>query len=155
MTLPAIRDGDLDNGMLFVQLYVAEDMVGGVPDGRPLRQLLFRVCHCVRAVAQQEFCLHIPFGTGYHIFCPQFLEQRRRFQRVLKISADSNVADVIVPNAQRSQKIHTGTVTDLCVGNKVHTLVDALLVPVHGHHLMPQLTQLHGKVPPEAAKPDQ
>ena len=155
MPLPAFRHSDLDDGVLLVQLYVIEDVVGGVPDGRPLRQLLFRVCHRVRAVAQQKFCLHIPLGAGHHIFRPQLLEQGRRFQRVLEVSADGNVADVIVPNAQRAQKIHAGAVTDLCVGNKVHTLVDALLVPVHGHHLMPQLTQLHGKMPPEAAESDQ
>ena len=35
------------------------------------------------------------------------------------------------------------------------SIVDALLVPVHRHDLMPQLAQLHGKVPPEAAESDQ
>ena len=155
MPLPAVRDGDLDNGVLLVQLYVIEDVVGGVPDGRPLRQLLFRVCHRVRAVAQQKFCLHVTLGAGHHIFRPQLLEQRRRFQRVLEVSADGNVADIIVSNAQRAQKIHAGAVTDLRVGDKGHTLVDALLVPVHRHDLMPQLAQLHGKVPPEAAESDQ
>ena len=98
--LPAVRDGDLDNGVLLVQLYVIEDVVGGVPDGRPLRQLLFRVCHRVRAVAQQKFCLYIPFGAGHHIFRPQLLEQGRRFQRVLEVSADGNVAVIIVSNVE-------------------------------------------------------
>ena len=100
VTLPAVRDGDLDDGVLLGQLYVIEDVIGGVPDGRPLRQLLFRVCHRVRAVAQQKFCLYIPFGAGHHIFRPQLLEQGRRFQRVLEVSADGNVADIIVSNAQ-------------------------------------------------------
>ena len=54
--LPILRHGNLDNGVLLVQLNVAENMVGGIADGRPLRQLLFRVRHRVRAVSQQKLC---------------------------------------------------------------------------------------------------
>ena len=128
MPLPAVRHSDLDDGVLLVQLYVAEDVVGGVADGRPLRQLFFRVCHRVRAVAQQKFCLHVTLGAGHHILRPQLLEQRRRFQRVLEISADGDVADIVVADTQRAQEIHAGTVADLRVGDEGHTLVDALLV---------------------------
>ena len=141
--------------MLLVQLNVAENMVGGIADGRPLRQLLFRVGDRVRAVAQQKFRLHIPLSAGYHIFCSQLLEQRRRLQRILKISADGDIADIVIAHAQRAQKVHTGAVADLRVGDKGHTLVDALLVFVHCHHLMAQLVELHGKMPPEAAQSDQ
>ena len=130
-------------------------MVGGIADGRPLRQLLFRVGNRVRTVAQQEFRLHIPLGAGHYILCPQFLEQRRRLQRILKIPADGDIADIVIAHAQRAQKVHTGAVADLRVGDKGHTLVDALLVPVYCHHLMAQLVELHGKMPPEAAQSDQ
>ena len=141
--------------MLLVQLNVAENMVGGIADGRPLRQLLFRVCHRVRTVAQQKFCLHVPFRAGHHIVCPQFLEQRRGLQRILKIPADGDIADIVIAHAQRAQKVHTGAVADLRVGDKGHALVDALLVFVHRHHLMAQLVELHSKMPPEAAQSDQ
>ena len=46
-------------------------------------------------------------------------------------------------------------VTNAQIGDTEERLVDALLVPVHRHDLMPQLAQLHGKVPPEAAESDQ
>ena len=78
--LPVLRYGDLNDGVLFVQLDVAKNMVGGVADGRPLRQLLFRVGNRVRAVSQQKLCLHVPLRAGHYIVCPQFLEQRRGFQ---------------------------------------------------------------------------
>lgn len=70
--LPILRHGNLDNGVLLVQLNVAENMVGGIADGRPLRQLFFRVRHRVRTVSQQKLCLHVPLRAGYHIVCPQF-----------------------------------------------------------------------------------
>ena len=85
----------------------------------------------------------------------QLLEQRRRLQRILKISADGDIADIVIAHAQRAQKVHTGAVADLRVGDKGHALVDALLVFVHCHHLMAQLVELHGKMPPEAAQSDQ
>ena len=155
VALPAFRHGDLDDGVVFIQLYVVEDVVGGIANGCPFCQLLFRVSHCVRAVTQQEFRLHIPLGPGHHIFCAQLLEQRCCFQRVLKAPADGNIADIIVADTQRAQKIHPGAVADLRVGDKGHTLVDPLLIPVHRHYLVSQPAQLHSQMPPEAAKSDQ
>ena len=60
--------------MLLIQLNVAENMVGGIADGRPLRQLLFRVGDRVRAVAQQQLGMHVPRGLGDHARRAHLLE---------------------------------------------------------------------------------
>ena len=49
-------------------------------DRCPLCQLLFRVDHFIRTVAQQELGLYIPLCTRDHKLCAQLLEQRCCFQ---------------------------------------------------------------------------
>ena len=42
--------------MIAVQLYVIEDMVGSIADGRPIRKLPFGIYDFIRTVSQKEFC---------------------------------------------------------------------------------------------------
>ena len=75
--------------------------------------------------------------------------------QVMAVDRDEERVNECMPFVTNAQKVHTGAVADLRVGDKGHTLVDALLVFVHCHHLMAQLVELHGKMPPEAAQSDQ
>ena len=104
--------------MIAVEFDVVEDMVGAVTDSRPSRQLFFGVNHLIRAVAKQEFLLHVSGRSGDHQFGAQLLQQRSRFQRTLKISADGHNADVEIADSQRFQKGYVGAVADLRVGHK-------------------------------------
>ena len=141
--------------MSVVQLNVVEQMVGGIAGGRPFGELFFGIGDVVRAVAKQKLFLNVPIGTRDYGFCAQFLEKRDRFQRLLKAAADSNIADIVIPDAERAQEIQPCAVADLRVGHKRHTIVDALLVPVDRHDLMAEAVQLHGKMTPEASHPDE
>ena len=109
----------------------------------------------IRAVAKQKLCLYIAFCAGNHASCAQFLEQRRRFQRVLKASADGHDAHVEVCDAQGTQEILAGAVSNLGVCNEGQQIVDALLVYVYRHHLMAKLCQLFRHMPAKASRTDQ
>ena len=105
----------------------------------------------VCTVAKQKLCLHITLGTGYHAFGTQLLQQRGGFQRVLKITADGHKTNIKISDTQRTQKLRIGAVADLCVGDKRKHIVDPFLIGIDCHDLMPQLRELHGDMPPEAA----
>ena len=141
--------------MPVVQLNVAEQMVGGVAGGRPFGKLFFRVGDVVRAVAKQKLFLNVPIRARDNGFCAKLFEKRNCLQRILKAAADGNIADVIIPNAERAQKFQSCAVADLRVGHKRHALVDTLLVPVDRHDLMAETVQLHGKMASEASQSDQ
>ena len=141
--------------MVVVQLDIIQHMVGPVADGRPLGQLLFRVKHLIRTVAQQKFSLHIPFRTGDDHFCAQLLQQRSGFERALKISADRHNTDIKIADAQRLQEFRVGAVADLGVGHNAQNGVDAVLVFVHRHDLMAELVQLLCDVAAKSTQPDQ
>ena len=85
---PPGRNFYFKNGVLLVDLYVVENMVGSESDRRPFCHLLFRVDHVICAVAEQKLRLHIAFGAGYHAFCAQLFQQRGGFQRVLEAAAE-------------------------------------------------------------------
>ena len=141
--------------MLLVDLYVVENMVGSESDRRPFCHLFFRVDYMVCTVAKQKLCLHITLGTGYHALGTQLLQQRGGFQRVLKITADGHKTNIKISDTQRTQKLRIGAVADLCVGDKRKHIVDPFLIGIDCHDLMPQLRELHGDMPPEAACSDQ
>ena len=141
--------------MVVVQLDIIQHMVGPVADGRPLGQLLFRVKHLIRTVAQQKFSLDIPFRTGNDQFCAQLLQQGSGFQRALKVSADRYNADIEIADAQRLQKFRVGAVTDLGVGHNVQHGVDALLVFVNRHDFMSEFVQLFCDMAAKSTQTDQ
>ena len=57
---PPGRNFYFKNGVLLVDLYVVENMVGSVSDRCPFCHLFFRVDYLVGTVAKQKLCLHIP-----------------------------------------------------------------------------------------------
>ena len=61
---PRLRHLHFKDGVLLVDLYVVENMVGSESDRRPFCHLLFRVDHVICAVAEQKLRLHIAFGAG-------------------------------------------------------------------------------------------
>ena len=148
---PAFWYFHLNNGVLLVELYVVEDMVGSVSDRCPFCHLFFRVDYMVCTVAKQKLCLHITLGTRYHALCPQLLQQRGGFQRVLKITADGHDADVKISDAKRAKKLRVCTVANLCVGDIWQHITDSFLVCIDRHDLMPQLRKLYCDMPSEAA----
>ena len=148
---PAFRYFHLKNGVLLVDLYVVEDMVGSVSDRCPFCHLFFRVDYMVCTVAKQKLCLHITLGTRYHALCTQLLQQRGGFQRVLKITADGHDADVKISDAKRAKKLRVCTIANLCVGDIWQHITDPFLVCIDRHDLMPQLRKLYCDMPSEAA----
>ena len=73
LSYPFFGYGNFENRMVAVQLYVIEDMVGGIANSRPIGKLPFGIYDFIRPVSQKEFCMHIPCRTGNHHFCAQFL----------------------------------------------------------------------------------
>ena len=130
-------------------------MVGSESDRRPFCHLLFRVDHVICAVAEQKLRLHIAFGAGYHAFGTQLFQQRGGLQRVLEAAADGHKTNIKISDTERTQKLRIGAVADLCVGDKRKHIVDPFLIGIDCHDLMPQLRELHGDMPPEAACSDQ
>ena len=51
---PCGRHRYFQNGMVVIQFNIIQHMVGPVADSRPFGQLLFRVKHLIRTVAQQK-----------------------------------------------------------------------------------------------------
>ena len=141
--------------MLLVDLYIVKNMVGSESNRCPFCHLLFGIDHVICAVAEQKLRLHVAFGAGYHAFCAQLFQQRGGFQRVLEVAADGHKANVKISDTERTQELRIGAVADLCVGDKRKHIVDPFLIGIDCHDLMPQLRELHGDMPPEAACSDQ
>ena len=72
---PFRRNGHFHDGVVVLQLDIIQNVFGAVSDRRSLCQLLFRVDHFIRTVAQQELGLYIPLCTRDHKLCSQLLEQ--------------------------------------------------------------------------------
>ena len=85
LTYPALGDRYFKDSVLAVKLNVIQHMIGAVPDGCPSCQLLFRVYHFIRTVAEQELFLHIRSGTGHYQLGAQFLQQTCSLQAVLEV----------------------------------------------------------------------
>ena len=62
---PRLRHLHFKDGVLLVDLYVVENMVGSESDRCPFCHLFFRVDYMVCAVAEQKLCLHITLGTWF------------------------------------------------------------------------------------------
>ena len=152
---PAFRYFHLKNGVLLVDLYVVENMVGSVSDRCPFCHLLFRVDYMVCTVAKQKLCLHITLGTRHHALCPQLLQQRGGFQRVLKAAANGHDADIKISDAKGAKKFCACAVSNLRVGDIWKHIIDPFLVCIDRHDLMPKLRKLHGDMSPEATYADQ
>ena len=148
---PPGRNFYFKNGVLLVDLYVVENMVGSVSDRCPFCHLFFRVDYLVGTVAKQKLCLHITLGTRHHALRPQLFQQRGGFQRVLKVTADGYDADIKISDAKRAKKLRVCTVANLCIGDIWQHIIDSFLVCIDRHDLMPQLRKLYCNMPPEAA----
>lgn len=138
--------------MVGVQLNIVKDVVRAVTDGRPGRQLLFGVDHLIRAVAQEKLGVHVARRARYHKARAQVLQQRGGFQRALKIVSDGHDAHIEIAHPQRRHELLVLAVADLRAGHIGQRRLHALLAPVYGHNLMPELMQLDGNM---ASKPSQ
>ena len=72
----------------------------------------------------------------------------------MEIASNGNDTDVVVINTERTQELHVGTVTDLCIGYDVHSIVNTVFVVIHSHYLMPKLIELQSNVLSEISKSD-
>ena len=70
---PFFGYGNFNNRMIAVQLYVIEDMVGGIANRRPIGKLPFGIYDFIRPVSQKKLCVYIPCRTRTHHSCPQLL----------------------------------------------------------------------------------
>ena len=73
----------------------------------------------------------------------------------MEVAADGHKANVKISDTERTQELRIGAVADLRIGDKRKHIVDPLLIGIDCHDLMPQLRELHGDMPPEAACSDQ
>ena len=84
-----------------------------------------------------------------------FSDMKEYHRRVLEAAADGHKTNIKISDTERTQKLRIGAVADLCVGDKRKHIVDPFLIGIDCHDLMPQLRELHGDMPPEAACSDQ
>ena len=141
--------------MVVLQLDIIQNVFGAVSDRCPLCQLLFRIDHFIRTVAQQELGLYISLCTRDHKLCAQLLEQRCCFQRTLKIAADGYDTHIKITNTKGAQKVFAGAVTDLCIRHIGKHSVHTVLIAVDRHDLMTQFIQFLRNMAAKTAKPDQ
>ena len=115
---PFFRHFHFKNRMGCIHLHIVEDVIICVTDRGPLCNLLFRVNHFIRTIAQKEFFLNITLSPGYHQFRSQFFQKRSCFKRILKASSNGYKTDIVISYSKRTQKFSIGTITDLGIGHK-------------------------------------
>ena len=99
--------------------------------------------------------MDVPVGPGHDEGRALLFQEGRGLQGALEVVADGHYGQIKIADAQGGDKGLVGAVADLGVGDKGQRVVHPLLAFVHGQHLVVQLPEFLGHVPPKAAQTDQ
>ena len=118
---PRLWHLNFKDGVLLVDLYIVKNMVGSESNRGPFCHLHFGIDHVICAVAEQKLRLHVAFGAGI----PRIL--RPALSAVEVVSSEFWKLPLMVTkqrqisDTERTQKLRTGAVADLRVGDNGST----------------------------------
>ena len=128
------------------KIHKVQNVFGTAFDRRPVRNLFFGVKDLVCAVSEQKFGMHVVRGSCHHQFAAQLFHKGCGLQRILKIIADGNEANVVILNAQRFQKFSGRRVADLRACAVRQNVIHSFFLRIHRHDLVAEFIQFFCKV---------
>ena len=100
-SIPFCRDAYLVDAVSVGDGDIILDVIRTEPYGGPVGHLPFRKYDSVRAVSQQKFFLRGAGCSGNDLGCAKFLQKRGDLQGFQKRVADTDDADIKVPDSER------------------------------------------------------
>ena len=143
---PLLERGHLVDPERAGQVDVVEDVVEAVALRPLLRDVLIRVDHLVRPVAQQKLRLDVPRRLADHPLCPELLHKACDLQTALEVGADAHKHDIKIPDADTFQDLLARAVADPGARRVRNHVLELLLVLIHDHDIVPVLQEISRQV---------